>query len=426
MASIANVTARQILDSRGIPTVECTVWLDTGHFVTSSAPAGTSKGKYEAQELRDGDSSQYQGKGVLKAVANIEQSIAPALIGQDPANQQAIDEIIINLDSSQNKSKLGANATIAVSQAVLKAGALMSGWPLFNYVAYLIANQEPLFIPTNIYTVINGGSHGAGNLDMQEYQFIPATYYDFPTSLNMAASVFNQLGALLQQKGAIHSVGIVGGFAPNLYANTDGFEVMIEAGKMTNYTFGQDFFFGLDVAASSFFSNSKYTLRDKTQPYSTTELFEYYFEMKNRYRLMLIEDPFQEDDHAGWERITKDLGETTTIVGDSYLVTSRQKLAEAVKRQACNAILIKPNQVGTITETLWVIQEARQAGFQVVVSHRSGETNDDLIADLAVGVGAEYVKFGPPNRGERVAKLNRLMAINTQLAATNTTNQTAS
>lgn len=415
MAVIQHLLAREILDSRGIPTVECELWLDTGHQVVASVPAGTSKGKYEAKELRDGDTTRMGGMGVLKAVSSVNTLIQPAVVGMDPLNQQAIDEALIKLDGSKDKSKLGANAILAVSMAVLKAGALLSGWPLYSYVAQLIGNQQALFVPANVYTFINGGVHGTGNLDMQEFQLIPATYHDFATGLDMAATLFKKLEEVLVQKGAVHSVGLVGGFAPNLYANQDAFEILIETGKSTNFIFGQDFFFGLDVAASSFFSNGKYTLRDKSQPFSGDELLTYYKQLKQKYRLMMVEDPFHEDDRSSWKRFTQEMGPTTSVVGDSLLATNPDRITKAAKEGLCNAILVKPNQVGTVTETLLVIQQARQLNWQVIVSHRSGETNDDAIADLAVGVGAEFVKFGPPNRGERVVKLNRLLKIHQEL-----------
>lgn len=415
MPTIQAVLAREILDSRGMPTIECSLWLDSGVSVTSSVPSGTSKGKYEALEVRDNDPHRFYGKGVLTAVNNINQVIAPNLIGQDPTNQDGVDQVLISLDGTENKSNLGGNATLAVSQAVLKAGAAATNLSLYSYIQqkYLLT-PEPT-IPTSIYGLISGGVHGADNLDIQEFQLIPASHLDFPTSITMAATLFKKLEEVLMSKGAIHSVGLSGGFAPNLYNNTDAFEILIETIKVSQYTFAQDVFFGVDMSASSFFEAGKYSLKDQSQPYSPTDLIEYYKVLRQKYHVFYIEDPFEEDDWKTWSKFTQELGETTTVAGDALLVTNRTKVEEAIEKHACNAVIIKPNQVGTITETLQVVKMARDAGWQIICSHRSGETNDDLIADFAVGIGADYVRFGPPNRGERVAKFNRLLSIHTEL-----------
>lgn len=415
MPSIQHVIAREILDSRGIPTVECTLWLDTGVSVVTSVPAGTSIGKYEAVELRDNDSNHMLGKGVLQAVQNVNTVIAPAVLGQDPTQQQTLDQTLIGLDGTPNKSKLGANSILAVSQAILKAGAAASGQPLYSYVQQKYQLTTQLAIPTCIYSLINGGEHGADNLDIQEFQIIPASFLDYPTSLNMAAVLFQRLEEVLVAKGAIHSVGLLGGFAPNLYSNTDALEIMVETIKTSPYTLAQDLFFGVDVAASEFYEAGKYRLKDKSQPYSSQELLEYYKSMRSLFHVFCIEDPFHEDDTKSWKALTADLHETTLIVGDNLLASNKEKTVSAIKEQLCNAILVKPNQVGTITETMDVVKIARDAGWQIIMSHRSGETGDDLIADLAVGIGAEYAKFGPPNRGERVEKYNRLSQIYNEL-----------
>lgn len=411
MAVIQGIYAREILDSRGIPTIECTLWLDNGGIVATDVPTGTSIGKYEALELRDRDQNRMQGKGVLNAVNFINTFIAPQVIGKNPVDQEAIDQLLINLDGTPNKTKLGANAILAVSQAVAKAGALSSNLPLYFYIAQKYGLTHELQIPSCIYSVVNGGDHGANNLDIQEFQIIPASHIPFDQSINMAVTLFHKLEEVLRVKGAIHSVGLVGGFTPNLYSNTDVFEIMVEMVKTTDYTFSQDLFFGVDVAAAEIYSNGKYNLKDRSKPFSGKELLEYYQKIRSLYNVFLIEDPFDSDDTAMWQSITAEMGETTKIVGDDLLVTNRGKVKEAVTGQFCNTILVKPNQVGSISETIEVIQAARQAGWGVIVSHRSGETNDDFIADFAVGVGADYVKFGPPNRGERVAKYNRMMQI---------------
>lgn len=415
MAVIQGIYAREILDSRGIPTIECTLWLDNGGIVATDVPTGTSIGKYEALELRDKDQNRMLGKGVLTAVNYINTYIAPQIVGKDPTNQQEIDQLMINLDGTPNKSRLGANAILAVSQAVAKAGALSVNLPLYFYIAQKYKLTQELLIPSCIYSVVNGGEHGANNLDIQEFQIIPASNIPFDQSLNMAVLLFHKLEDVLAVKGAIHSVGLVGGFTPNLYSNTDVFEILVETVKMTEYTFSQDLFFGVDVAASEVFANGKYNLKDRSKPYSGKELFEYYQKIRSLYNVFLIEDPFHDDDTQMWQAITAELGESTKIVGDSLLATNKQKLNQAIASQSCNSILVKPNQVGTVSETIEVIQTARQAGWGVVVSHRSGETNDDFIADFAVGVGADYVKFGPPNRGERIAKYNRLTQIDFEI-----------
>ncbi|MBU0979099.1 MAG: phosphopyruvate hydratase [Patescibacteria group bacterium] len=415
MPAIKGVYAREILDSRGIPTVECTVWLDSGGIVVTSVPAGTSIGKYEALELRDQDESRFVGKGVLKAVENINLQIAPKLIGQDPTQQGEIDQMMIQLDGTPNKSSLGANAIMAVSQAVLKAGALSQNLPLYYYVWQKFGLCQQLAIPKCVYTIISGGEHGAGNLDIQEFQIIPASHIDFTNSLNLAVTMFQKLEEVLVIKGAIRSVGLLGGFTPNLYSNTDAFEILIETTKATPYTFGQDLFFGIDAAAASFYENGVYKLKDRSEGYSAKELLDYYKSIKDLYHVFYMEDPFREDDTDMWKQLTKEIGETTRVIGDSLLATNKEKTLQAIADKTCNSILVKPNQVGTISETIEVIKIARNAGWEITVSHRSGETNDDLIVDLAVGVGAESVKFGPPNRGERLAKYNRMLQIDDEL-----------
>ncbi len=410
MPTIQNIFAREILDGRGQPTIECSIWLDNGVYAVTSAPSGTSVGKYEALDLRDQE-QRMLGMGVTKAVNNVNTLIAPALKGKDPSEQQAIDDALIALDGTEKRTKLGGNAMIAVSQAVMKAAALSAGLPLYYYIWQKYQLTPSLNIPACIYTMINGGSHGATNLDFQEFQIVPASHLDFIQSLEMASLLFQKLEEVLIAKGAIHSVGLDGGYAPNLYNNTDAFEILIETIKNSPYTYIQDLFFGVDVAASEFFNAGKYNLKDKSQPYSPRELVEYYKNMRKLYHVFAIEDPFQEDDWQSWKELTTELGETSIIIGDNLLVGNKTRTQKAIQEKACNAILVKPNQVGTLSETIEVIKLAQGAQWQVAVSHRSGETNDDFIADFAVGVGANYVKFGPPNRGERIAKYNRLLQV---------------
>ena len=415
MATIAGVYAREILDSRGIPTIECALWLDTGAVVATSVPTGTSVGKYEALELRDNDPNRMLSKGVLSAVSNVNTILAPQLIGKDPSNQTEIDQLLVDLDGTDNKSKIGANAILAVSQAVMKAGALSLNVPLYYYIEQKYQLTKELHIPSCVYSIVNGGEHGAGNLDIQEFQIIPASHVNYANSLEMAVTLYHKLEEVLILKGAIHSTGVGGGFTPNLYSNTDVFEILIETIKTSKYTFAQDLFFGVDVSAATLFENGKYTLKDKSQPYSSDDLLELYKQIRNLYHVFYIEDPYQEDDLTAWKKITQELGETTKIVGDSFLATNKEKTQKAILDKSCNTLLVKPNQTGTISETIEVIKLAKEAGWQTIISHRSGETNDDFIVDFAVGVGADYTKFGPPNRGERIAKYNRLLQIDFEI-----------
>lgn len=408
---ISAVNAKEILDSRGLPTVEVTLWLESGQQVSSSVPAGTSVGKHESKELRDNDPSRMSGMGVLHAVQNINEIIAPKLIGQDPTKQTAVDQLLVNLDGTHDKSVIGANALLAVSQAVLKAGAAVVNMPLFYYVKEKYQLTPNFQIPTTIFTMISGGVHGAGNLDIQEFHIIPASHLEFPENLNMGVQIYQQLGGVLKSKGAIHSVGVGGGYAPNLYHNIDAFEILIETIHNTTFAFGRDLFFGVDVAADTLASGGRYALKDTAEPFTPQQLLEYYDTLRKTYHVISIEDGYGQDDWKNWQMLTQKLGETTMIVGDNLLSTNKARLQKALQDGACNAILIKPNQIGTISETVEVIKIARDANMKIIVSHRSGETNDDFIADFGVGVGADYVKFGAPARGERVAKYNRLSVI---------------
>lgn len=417
MATISIINAREILDSRGIPTVECRIWLDSGDSVVTSVPSGTSVGKYEAIELRDNDPQRMGGKGVLKVVNTINNVIGPQLIGQDPTNQAALDKWLIDLDGTANKAKLGANAILAVSQAILKAGAASHHLPIYRYLAEHLQTSPQPSMPNCVFGLINGGEHGADNLDIQEFQAVPASFHAFPEALSMAVTLYHQLEKVLITKGAIHSVGLVGGFAPNLYNNTDAFEILIETIKSTQYTFAQDVFFGVDMESSSFYEAGKYVLKDKSQPYSSSELLEYYKSLRTQYQAFYIEDPFHEDDIKSWQALTAEIGATTVIAGDNLLSTNLEKTKQAIDQKLCNCVIVKPNQIGTITETIEVVKLAKSAGWHTAIAHRSGETNDDLVADLAVGLSCDYVKFGPPNRGERVAKYNRLLQIYQQLQA---------
>lgn len=414
-SAIKNIKAREILDSRGNPTVECRVELEDEAIGIASVPSGASVGKYEAVELRDNDPTRFKGMGVLKAVANINEIISPQLVGMEARDQLAIDNTLIKLDGTPNKSKLGANATLAVSQGVCEAAAASEKVSNYIHVSHLYGLKPQDFkMPIPTFNLINGGKHGAGNLDFQEFHIIPSIKKTYAEALRMAEEIYQAVKEVLIQQGAIHSVGDEGGFAPNLFTNLDALEVLMRAIGLTSYQFRTDVFLGLDVAAGTFFKDGKYKIRDRTTPMETNEFVEYYRDLYQQYPLLTLEDPIYEDDWDGWLKIAQSLPETL-IIGDDLLATNKQRIQEAIKRQACSAILVKPNQTGTIGETIEVIKICRKAGWKIIVSHRSGETTDDFIADFAVGVGADYTKFGAPARGERVVKYNRLLEIEEEL-----------
>lgn len=420
MAKINRVWAREILDSRGTPTIEAAVGLDNGLISVYSVPSGASTGTHEALELRDGDESRFRGKGVTKAVNNVNQIIGPTLIqmGLDPVAQDTIDKKMIEMDGTQNKSKLGANSILAVSAAITKAAAMTQQKPLYVWINELAKDKGiniTMHTPTPLFNMINGGLHGAGNLDFQEFFVIPATSKPFSEGLRLGAEVYMVIGQNLARRGAIHSVGDEGGYAPNLFTNADALEILVEAIRQTNYQLGRDVFLGLDVAANTFYEDGSYKIRDKSGPMSVENMITYYKELNNAYHMAVLEDPLHEDAWEGWQKITTELGNQLVVVGDDLLVTNPQRVQKAIAQQACNGVLVKPNQVGTISETLDVIKQTRNAGWRIIVSHRSGETNDTFIADFAVGIGADYVKFGAPARGERVGKYNRLSSIETEL-----------
>jgi len=418
MSKISKVWARQIIDSRGIPTVEAALQLDTGDVSVASVPAGTSTGSFESLELRDNDPNKYLGKSVERAVANVNDILGPGVWGYEVSEQEKLDQKLIELDGTKNKAKLGANSILAISVAACKAAALSSKVPLYNWINTLskrVGIKESVKVPAPIFNMINGGLHGAGNLDFQEFHVIPATSKSFSESLRVGVEIYMTLGLDLQRRGAIHSVGHEGGYAPNLFTNADALEVLYESVKQTNYEVGRDVFFGLDVAASEFYKNGAYTIRDKSTPLNDEALMEYYKYLNNQYHLALLEDAFHEDSWDSWKKLYESFSSQLMIVGDDLLATNKDRVMKAIEERACNAILVKPNQVGTVSETLQVIKVARESAWKVVVSHRSGETNDWFIADFAVGIGSDYAKFGAPARGERVVKYNRLLSIEAEL-----------
>jgi len=419
MAVIKSVYAREILDSRGNPTVETTVWTDTNHGAVSSIPSGASTGKMEALELRDGDVNRFSGLGVLRAVSNVNQVIAKYVIGQDPTKQGAVDQILLNLDGTTNKSKLGANAILSVSQAVCELGAASSNLPTFAYLSQKYGLNKPtaLNLPTPMFNLINGGRHGAGNLEFQEFHVIPSSRKPFSEALTIGVELYHALKQILIDKKAIHSIGDEGGFAPNLFSNTDAIELLIETIESSPFKLNIDVFLGLDIAASVLFKQGKYKISDVKDNLSGKEMADFIIGLHKKYSFLSIEDPLDQDAWDDWRYLTSEVGRQTMIVGDDLVATSPKRLQEAIIKNACNSVIIKPNQIGTISEAISVVKMAKQNNFSIVVSHRSGDTDEDFMADFAVGLGADFVKFGAPGRGERVSKYNRLAFIEEYLKA---------
>lgn len=418
MALIYALQAREILDGRGWPTIELVLWLDNGFSVITTVPTAISQKSHDSFELRDGD-QRMGGLSVQKAINNVNQIIAPQLVGKDVLKQRDIDQLLINLDGTPNKKKLGANAILAVSQAVLKAGALSVGLPLYQYIQKKYQLVSEIGMPNCIITALDGGIHGGKNLDFREFFIIPASHMPVDKSIEMAVVLKQKMEELLISKGAIHSVGITGGYSPNLYKNTDAFELMIEAIRQSPYNFAQDLFFGLNAAAHDIYEASKYRVRDSNESMNANDLINLYKKMRESYKLIYIEDPFVDSETNKWEELVREIGKTTTIAACDSISSKVSLISKGVKDQDFNAVVIKPRQLGTISETMESIKLVKDSKLDLVISHSSGETNETLIVDLAVAVGANYVKFGPINRGERVAKYNRLLEIyrETQAAA---------
>lgn len=417
MSKIKKIIAREILDSRGHPTIETIIELADSSVGIFSCPSGASVGKNEAIELRDKDPSRYAGLGVLKNLEQIVTTIAPKLIGEDAADQEKIDQLMITLDGTDNKANLGANTILSLSGAVAKAQAASQKTPLYFYISKLFgATTREFAIPTPMFNILNGGKHGTGNLDFQEFMIVPPQANNYSKNLKMGTESYYSLKETLISHNASILIGDEGGYAPNLYSNMDALKIMEEAMSLITYKLGQDAFFSLDVAASQIFRSGAYRIKDKPVPLTPSDFIEYYISLNEQYHLLALEDPFEEEDWQSWKTITDKLGSETLIVGDDLISTNPKRLEKAVSEKACNAVVIKPNQIGTITETLEVIKLARKNNMKIIVSHRSGETNDDFIADFAVGVGSDYAKFGAPARGERVAKYNRLLEIEHELS----------
>lgn len=409
MTTIESVHGRQILDSRGNPTVEVEVALSCGVVSRAAVPSGASTGEHEAIELRDKDATRYLGKGVTKAVDNVNNVIAEEIAGEDATDQVLVDQIMIDLDGTKNKEKLGANAILGVSVAVCKAAAEAMGLPLFQYIGGINAKT----LPVPMMNILNGGSHADNNVDLQEFMIMPAGAPTFSEGLRMGAEVFHTLKKVLKDKGLNTAVGDEGGFAPDLNSNEEALKVIMEAIEKSGYKAGEDVYIALDPASSEFYDTekNKYILKSENRKLSPAEMVDYYADLVNKYPIVSIEDGMAEDDWDGWKIMTDKLGKTIQLVGDDLFVTNTERLKRGIEKGITNSILIKINQIGTLTETLDAIEMAKCAGYTSVVSHRSGETEDTTISDLVVAVNAGQIKTGSTSRTDRICKYNQLLRI---------------
>jgi enolase len=413
MTIIADVFAREVLDSRGNPTVEVEIHLESGVMGRAIVPSGASTGAHEAVELRDGDKSRYLGKGVLKAVENVNDIIAPEIIGLDALDQVGIDKKLIELDGTPNKGKLGANAILAVSMAVARAAAEAVNLPLYVYLGGFNAKT----LPVPMMNILNGGAHADNNVDVQEFMVLPVGAPTFREALRMGAEIFHNLKAVLKGKGLNTAVGDEGGFAPNLSSNEEAIKTIIEAIEKAGYKPGVDVFLGMDVASTEFFKDGKYHLEGEGKSFTPSEFVDLLESWVNKYPIITIEDGCSEDDWEGWKQLTERLGGRVQLVGDDLFVTNTNRLAQGIEKGIGNSILIKVNQIGTLTETFDAIEMAKRAGYTAVVSHRSGESEDSTIADIAVATNAGQIKTGAPSRTDRVAKYNQLLRIEDELSS---------
>jgi enolase len=416
MATISSIKAREIIDSRGFPTVEAKLFLDNGKEVMTSIPAGTSIGKYEAVELRDEDPNRFDGMGVTQSVHYVNDLIGPKLKGVSPTKQKEIDYWLIKADGTANKSRLGANTTLVISQLITKAAAADQNLPLFKYINALY-NQtfkgsiQLERICTPIFDVINGGKHANNNLEFQEFQVIPSSSYTFSKAYQTGVELFHELKRVLAYRNANISVGEEGGLAPNFSTNLDALEVLNETLIKRNLKAGLDVFLGIDMAASHFYKSDQYVIKDKNHSMKTDEYIEFVKHITEIYSVLIMEDPLSEDDWEGWKKLNEKLSEKVYLVGDDLIACNKERLEKVIKEKACTTVLMKPNQVGTISENFEIAEICRKNNLNYIVSHRSGETNDTFVADFAVGIQADFVKFGAPSRGERVEKYNRLWEI---------------
>jgi enolase len=414
MSIIVDVYAREVLDSRGNPTVEVEVSLESGGKGRAIVPSGASTGAYEAVELRDGDKSRYLGKGVLKAVENVNTEIAPEIIGLDALDQVAIDRKMIELDGTPNKAKLGANAILAVSMAVARAAADALDVPLYTYLGGFNAKV----LPVPMMNIINGGEHADNNIDVQEFMVLPVGAESFKEALRIGAEIFHNLKAVLHDKGLNTAVGDEGGFAPNLGSNEEAITTIISAIERAGYKPGVDVFLGMDVASTEFFKDGKYVLAGEGKSFTPAEFVDLLASWADKYPILTIEDGCSEDDWDGWKLLTEKLGGKVQLVGDDLFVTNTERLSDGIDKGVGNSILVKVNQIGTLTETFDAIEMAKRAGYTAVISHRSGESEDSTIADIAVATNAGQIKTGAPSRTDRVAKYNQLLRIEDQLGST--------
>ncbi|MDR5658969.1 phosphopyruvate hydratase [Serpentinicella sp. ANB-PHB4] len=416
MSIISDVYAREVLDSRGNPTIEVEVYLESGVMASAIVPSGASTGAFEAVELRDGDTERYLGKGVLKAVENVNEVIAPEIIGMDVIDQVGIDEILLRVDSTENKANLGANAILGVSMAVAKAAAEDLEMPLFQYLGGVNAKQ----LPVPMMNILNGGAHADNNVDIQEFMIMPVGAKTYKDGLRMCVEIYHNLKLVLKNKGLMTGVGDEGGFAPNLSSNEEALQVIIEAIEKAGYSPNEDIKLALDVAATELYDEQDkvYKLAGEGVVKTASEMVEFYADLIEKYPIISIEDGLSEDDWEGWKIMTDSLGHKVQIVGDDLFVTNTTRLEKGIKTRTANSILIKLNQIGTITETLDAIEMAKRAGYTAVISHRSGETEDSTIADIAVAVNAGQIKTGAPARTDRVAKYNQLLRIEDYLDET--------
>ena len=411
MAMITEVYAREILDSRGNPTVEVEVILEDGAVGRAAVPSGASTGVHEAVELRDGDKDRYLGKGVTKAVDNVNDIIAEALIGLEATRQTEIDELLVRLDGTPNKGRLGANAILGVSMAVARAAASSVGLPLYLYLGGVAAKE----LPVPMMNILNGGEHADNNVDIQEFMIMPVGAKSFSEALRMNAEIYHNLKALLKEKGLSTALGDEGGFAPNLNNNAEAIEVILEAVVKAGYKPEEDIVIALDVASSEMYKDGKYHLEGEGLVKTSEEMVEYLADLCEKYPIISIEDGLAEDDWAGWKLLTKKIGKKVQLVGDDLFVTNEERLVQGINKGVANAILIKVNQIGTLTETFNAIETAKRAGYTCIISHRSGETEDTTLADIAVAVNAGQIKTGAPARTDRVAKYNQLLRIEEDL-----------
>jgi enolase len=417
MSKISKIIAREIMDSRGNPTVEADVYLETGEMGRAAAPSGASTGSREALELRDGDKSRYLGKGVLKAVAAINNDIQAALLGKDAVDQAALDNIMIDLDGTENKEKFGANAILAVSLAAAKAAAIFKKIPLYQHISELNGTPGVYSMPVPMMNIINGGEHADNNVDIQEFMVQPVSATSFKEALRTGAEIFHSLKKVLSEKGLNTAVGDEGGFAPNLGSNEEALTVIIEAVEKAGYVMDKDITLAMDCAASEFYVDGKYDLKGEGKVFDSEGFGDFLADLSKKYPIISIEDGLDESDWDGWASLTKKIGDKVQLVGDDLFVTNTKILKRGIDNGIGNSILIKFNQIGTLTETLEAIRMAQTAGFTVVISHRSGETEDSTIADLAVGTAAGQIKTGSLCRSDRVAKYNQLLRIEQELGA---------